>query len=248
MSRSQNQSKPFPLPKAWWELLGPEFDKPYMKNLSQFLREQRQLGKRIFPPTSLWFNAFWQCPLEDLKVVILGQDPYHGLGQAHGLSFSVPQGVPWPPSLLNIFKELSTDIGLPLDPSWSGDLTAWSRQGVLLLNATLTVEEGLAGSHQRKGWEQFTDQVIRLISQYAKKPIVFVLWGSFAHAKIPLIDETKHVVLKSAHPSPLSAHRGFFGSKPFSKVNQFLASQSREPIQWDLIFKIQSQNLEVSSS
>jgi uracil-DNA glycosylase len=202
--------------------------------LRQFLNEQKAVGKAILPPEQLWFNAFWQCPFDKLKVVILGQDPYHAPGQAHGLAFSVPSHIGPPPSLKNILKELQFDLGLQVKKHLGGDLTCWARQGVLLLNATLTVEQGLPGSHQKKGWETFTDRVIYQVSAKTKQPLAFVLWGAYAQAKASWIDQSRHLVLKSVHPSPLSAHRGFFGSKPFSKVNDFLRAHGQDPIDWDL--------------
>ena len=215
---------------SWKLLLKDEFQQPYMDVLRAFLKERIHHGATIFPPKEHWFEAFNQTPVESIKVVILGQDPYHGAGQAHGLSFSVPEGTPMPPSLRNIFKELHNDIGLtPL----STDLTPWAQQGVLLLNATLTVEEGQAGSHQKQGWEHFTDQVIARISDHCES-VVFILWGKYAQNKATLIDENKHCILTAPHPSPLSAHRGFFGSKPFSQTNHYLESKNRTTINWQL--------------
>lgn len=216
---------------SWQAVIGGEFEKPYMKSLRGFLTEQKSAGKAIYPPMSLVFNAFNSTPFEQVRVVIIGQDPYHGDGQAHGLSFSVPAGIKLPPSLRNIFKEIEADLGVNM--STNGDLTAWAQQGVLLLNATLTVEQAAAGSHQKKGWEEFTDAAIRALNEQ-RQGIVFVLWGSYAQKKGAFIDSSKHLVLKSVHPSPLSAHRGFFGNKQFSQINQYLESQGQAPICWQL--------------
>jgi uracil-DNA glycosylase len=219
------------LTESWKAPLQPEFDAPYMAALKEFLVGERDKGKRIFPKGSEWFHALDATPLENVRVVILGQDPYHGEGQAHGLCFSVRPGVRPPPSLLNIYKEMKSDMGL--DPPGHGNLEAWAKQGVLLLNSVLTVEAGLAGSHQGKGWERFTDAVIRLVND-RPQPVVFILWGSYAQKKAGFVDRGRHLVLASAHPSPLSAHNGFFGSKPFSKANDFLAAQGQKPIAWAL--------------
>jgi uracil-DNA glycosylase len=214
--------------QSWKTRLNNEFQLPYFKTLTDFVRmEYRQC--RIYPPGKLIFNAFNLCTFDALKVVIIGQDPYHEPGQAQGLAFSVPDGVRIPPSLVNIYKEISDDTGAVIPQS--GDLTRWARQGVLLLNATLTVREHLAGSHQRRGWEQFTDAVIRIVSQ-EKEHVAFILWGSYAQSKAPFIDSSKHLILKSTHPSPLSAHRGFFGNHHFSLTNQFLQQHGITPIQW----------------
>ena len=210
------------LPDDWLEHLGSEFEKPYMKDLKARLLADKKAGKKIYPPGPLIFNAFNKTCLKDLKVVILGQDPYHGPNQAHGLCFSVPTGVKLPPSLQNIFKELKADLGIAKETN-DGNLEAWAAQGIFLLNTTLTVCEGQAMSHKDIGWENFTDQVIRVISSIKEK-VIFVLWGSHAQSKIPLIDN-KHFIIKSPHPSPLSAHRGFFGSKPFSKINSLLNTE-----------------------
>ena len=213
---------------SWQQALQTEFDAPYFERLVQFVRSE-YTAHTCYPPGSLIFNAFNQCPLPQVKVVIIGQDPYHEPGQAQGLCFSVPGGVPMPPSLVNIYKELSGDLGKPI-PS-TGDLTRWARQGVLLLNATLTVRAHQAGSHQRQGWEQFTDAVIRLVS--AQRPhVAFLLWGSYAQSKRMLIDSGKHLVLCAAHPSPLSAYRGFFGNHHFTLANDFLLSHGQTPIDW----------------
>ncbi len=216
----------------WKEALQGEFEKEYMKNLRTFLMKEKEEGKIVFPPGSLIFNAFNHTPFDKVKVVILGQDPYHGQGQAHGLSFSVQKGVTPPPSLKNIYKELKDDIEDFTIPS-HGDLTKWADEGVLLLNATLTVRKGEPGSHHNKGWELFTDQAIRELSE-KKKGIVFLLWGKNAQAKIPLIDTDKHFILKAAHPSPYSANSGFFGCRHFSKANKLLKEQGIEPIDWHL--------------
>lgn len=213
---------------TWQEQLQPEFEKPYFKTLSNFIKSEFQ-SKEIFPPEPLIFNAFNLCPFNDVKVVIIGQDPYHGQGQAHGLCFSVPTGVKFPPSLRNIFKELNVDIDKPVLEN--GELTQWAKQGVFLLNATLTVEAHNAGSHQKKGWEIFTDNAIKLLSD-KKENLVFILWGAYAQKKKDLIDQNKHFILESVHPSPLSASRGFFGNHHFSKTNEFLTAKNIEPINW----------------
>jgi uracil-DNA glycosylase len=214
--------------ESWKNVLAEEFEKPYFDKLTEFVRSEYRT-KTIYPPARLIFNAFDQCPFSRLKVVILGQDPYHGPGQAHGLCFSVNDGVDFPPSLRNIFKELNGDVGKPV-PS-SGNLTEWARQGVLLLNATLTVRAHQAGSHQKKGWEEFTDAVIHRVNAL-KEHVVFILWGSYAIRKGEFIDRSKHLVLISVHPSPLSASRGFFGNKHFSKANDFLLSHQQQPVKW----------------
>lgn len=213
---------------GWKEVLTTEFDKPYFSNLRDWIREEYK-SKVVYPPAKLIFNAFDSCPFDKVKVVILGQDPYHGPGQAHGLCFSVNEGVPFPPSLQNIFKEITDDLGKPVPKS--GDLTRLANQGVLLLNATLTVQKDKAGSHQNKGWEEFTDAAIKILAE-KKSNIVFLLWGAFAGKKEILIPPNKHFVLKSAHPSPLSAYRGFLGNKHFSKTNEYLISQGKVPIDW----------------
>lgn len=213
---------------SWAPLLADEFEKPYFQALISFVRSEYS-QYRCFPPGNLIFNAFNTTPYDKVKVVLLGQDPYHEPGQAHGLCFSVNDGIPFPPSLVNIFKEIQTDIGTPV-PS-SGNLTRWAQQGVLLLNATLTVREHQAGSHQRRGWETFTGSVIRLLSD-TRENLVFILWGGYAQSKSYLIDGRKHLVLSSAHPSPLSAYRGFFGNHHFSLTNQYLISKGIEPIKW----------------
>jgi uracil-DNA glycosylase len=220
------------LPKDWQGLLKAEFDQPYMQSLQAFLMAEQKQGKVIYPPADQIFTAFNLTPLTDVKVVILGQDPYHGPNQAHGLSFSVPADIiKLPPSLKNIYKELNTDLGIPI--SLAGNLTRWADQGVLLLNAMLTVEARNAGSHQKQGWETFTDRVIELLSSHCEG-LVFVLWGAYAQKKSALINDTKHLVLKGIHPSPLSAHRGFFGTKPFSAINQYRRDCSQIEIDWSL--------------
>ena len=212
-----------------WKLhLQKEFEKAYFMNLVQFVKSEYQT-KSIFPPGKLIFNAFNSCPFNDVKVVILGQDPYHGPGQAHGLCFSVPDGVAFPPSLRNIFKEINNDLGLPVPKS--GNLTRWANQGVLLLNATLTVQANEAGSHQKKGWETFTDAAIKTLAN-EKDHLVFILWGAYAHRKAEIIDKNKHLVLESVHPSPLSASRGFFGNHHFSKTNEYLKKYNKNEIIW----------------
>ncbi|OPX54864.1 Uracil-DNA glycosylase [Oceanospirillum multiglobuliferum] len=219
------------LPADWLSVLGDEFEKPYMQQLKAFLVQEKQLGKVIYPHSSDWFNAFKLTSLQQVKVVILGQDPYHGPNQAHGLCFSVPAGIKAPPSLVNIYKELQNDLNC--QPVSHGCLTAWAKQGVLLLNSVLTVEQGNAGSHQKQGWETFTDRVIHLINEQ-QDSVVFILWGSYAQKKADFVDQNKHLVLKSAHPSPLSAYRGFFGHHPFSQANAFLQQRGRIPINWQL--------------
>jgi len=216
---------------TWKEVLKPEFSKPYFLEIVNFLRTEKMAGKTIFPPGSLIFNAFNTTPFDKVKVVLIGQDPYHGAGQAHGLSFSVQNGVVPPPSLMNIYRELQSDIGCKI--ANHGNLTHWADQGVLLLNASLTVRANEPMSHSRMGWASFTDAVIRKISD-EKDHVVFLLWGKFAQEKQILIDETKHLVLKAAHPSPLSAHNGFFGCKHFSKANEWLVKQGIDPIDWSL--------------
>lgn len=216
---------------SWKEVLQNEFSKPYFQQIITFLKTEKAAGKTIYPPGSLIFNAFTQTPFNKVEVVILGQDPYHGPGQAHGLSFSVPDGITPPPSLINIFKELKQDVGMPMPHT--GNLTSWAKQGVLLLNAVLTVSARDAASHAKIGWMHFTDAVIKTISEQ-KRGIIFLLWGRFAQEKQTLIDETKHHVLKAAHPSPFSADKGFFGCKHFSKTNQILIQEGKTPINWQL--------------
>lgn len=220
------------LEASWLEVLKEEFEKPYMIQLREFLKKEKESGQIIYPNNADIFNAFAKTPLDTLKVVILGQDPYHGAKQAHGLSFSVQKGIAIPPSLKNIYKELATDIPGFSKPN-HGNLNEWAEQGVLLLNSTLTVQAGMPGSHQKKGWEIFTDQVIKTVSNKSRN-IIFILWGNFAQAKSMLIDESKHYIIKSPHPSPLSAYNGFFGSKPFSKTNELLLKQGKVPINWQI--------------
>ena len=217
--------------ESWKKILKDEFDKIYFQQIVTFLKTEKSAGRIIYPPGQLIFNAFDKTPFSEVKVVLLGQDPYHNKGQAHGLSFSVPGGVTKPPSLINIFKELETDLGIA--PSQNGNLEKWAMQGVLLLNASLTVRQNEPGSHSKIGWLQFTDNIISKISEQ-KKGVVFLLWGKFAQDKQALIDETKHYVLKAAHPSPFSADKGFFGCRHFSKTNELLAIQGKEPINWKL--------------
>lgn len=221
------------LEPSWLKVLGGEFDKPYMKSLKEQLQEEKNRGHVVYPKGSDIFNAFQSTPFDKVKVVLLGQDPYHGPGQAHGLSFSVQKGVAIPPSLQNMYKELATDIPGFTTPT-HGNLTNWAEQGVLLLNASLTVRANTAGSHQKKGWETFTDTVIHKLSEQ-KTGIIFLLWGKFAQAKAALIDQQKHFILRAAHPSPLSAHNGFFGSGHFSKVNEILEREGKEPIDWQIV-------------
>ncbi len=218
---------------TWKAVLKDQFNKTYFQQIVTFLKTEKAQGKVIYPPGALIFNAFNTTPYDKISVVIIGQDPYHGPGQAHGLSFSVPTGIKPPPSLMNIFKELEKDIGIKM-PEKYGNLTKWAEQGVLLLNAALTVRAGEPFSHAKYGWTEFTDTVITRLSE-KKEGIVFLLWGKFAQEKQALIDETKHVVLKAAHPSPFSADKGFFGCKHFSKINDILIKSGRNPIDWKLI-------------
>ncbi len=213
---------------SWKEVLKEEFEKPYFVDLVDFVKSEYKT-LTVYPPGNRIFSAFDYTPFDEVKVVIIGQDPYHGPNQANGLCFSVADGVRQPPSLQNIFKELNNDLGVPVPVS--GNLEKWAKQGVLLLNATLTVRASQAGSHQNKGWEMFTDTVIRKLSQI-KENLVFILWGAYAQKKGSVIDQTKHYVIKSAHPSPLSAYNGFFGSKPFSKTNEFLRQINQKEIVW----------------
>ncbi len=219
------------LEESWKAALEPEFSSPYMTKLKAFLKDELSAGKWIFPKGAEYFRAMDLTPLEDVKVVILGQDPYHGDGQAHGLCFSVQPGVRTPPSLVNIYKELQSDLGIP--PARHGFLESWAKQGVLLLNSVLTVERGRAASHQGQGWEKFTDAVIRQVNEL-DHPVVFLLWGSYAQRKAAFVDTTRHLVLKAPHPSPLSAHNGFFGCKHFSKTNAFLKENGMQEIDWQL--------------
>ena len=214
---------------SWKKVLTPLFEKPYFSQITAHLKTEKALNRTIYPKGSLIFNAFNQTPFEDVKVVILGQDPYHNPGQAMGLSFSVPDGIKIPPSLLNIYKELNKDIGMPIPIT--GNLTKWATQGVLLLNAVMTVRENEPASHSKIGWMDFTNDVIQLISNQ-KSNVVFLLWGNFAQQKQVLIDATKHKILKAAHPSPLSAHNGFFGCKHFSDTNLYLTAHHQTPIDW----------------
>ena len=223
--------KPEPkIEPGWLEVLRSEFDNPYFIELKSFLLEEKKMY-HVYPPGNRIFAAFDHTPFSKVKVVVLGQDPYHGDGQAHGLCFSVPDGIALPPSLQNIYKELNTDLGIPV--ARSGNLEKWADQGVLLLNATLTVRANQAGSHQRRGWENFTDEVIRQLSA-RHTGLVFILWGSYAQAKEAMIDTSKHFILKAVHPSPLSVYRGFFGCRHFSKTNELLSKAGKETIDWNL--------------
>ncbi|MCE2617437.1 MAG: uracil-DNA glycosylase [Phocaeicola sp.] len=213
---------------SWKQVLAPEFEKTYFKQLTDFVRDEYRKGI-CYPPGRLIFNAFNLCPFDKVKVVLIGQDPYHEPGQAMGLCFSVNEGIPFPPSLQNIFKEIQSDLGKPIPTS--GNLTRWVNQGVFLLNATLTVRQHQAGSHQGKGWEEFTDAVIKALAE-RREHLVFMLWGSYAQKKGAFIDRNKHLVLTSAHPSPLSVYRGFFGNKHFSKANEYLVAHEETPIDW----------------
>ena len=215
--------------QSWKDVLAGEFEKDYFARLTQFVKEEYNSGTPIYPPARLIFNAFDHCPFDKVKVVILGQDPYHGAGQANGLCFSVNKGITFPPSLLNIFKEIQDDLGTPIPQD--GDLTRWSDQGVLLLNATLTVRASQAGSHQKRGWEEFTDAAIRELAS-RRSGIVFILWGSYAQKKGAFIDRSKHLVLSSPHPSPLSAYQGFFGNHHFSTANRYLQQPGKSEIIW----------------
>lgn len=219
------------LEQSWLEPLQEIFSEPRMRALKDFLVAEKAAGKRIFPAGSEWFRALDLTPLDKVRVVILGQDPYHGPGQAHGLCFSVRPGTRIPPSLVNIYKEMTSDLGIP--PARHGFLEHWAKQGVLLLNAVLTVEMGRAASHQGRGWEEFTDAVIRLVNE-KEQPVVFMLWGSHAQRKAAFVDQRRHLVLKCPHPSPLSAHNGFFGCRHFSKANAFLTGRGLAPIDWAL--------------
>lgn len=216
---------------SWQAVLAEQFQQPYMLALKEFLKEQKAQRKIIYPHSDNWFHALETTPLDDVKVVILGQDPYHQPGQAHGLCFSVMPGVKVPPSLVNIYKELESDLGLPRPDH--GYLESWAQQGVLLLNSVLTVEQSNAGAHQGKGWETFTDQIIQAVNQHCEN-VVFLLWGSYAQKKGACIDQARHLVLKAPHPSPLSAHRGFLGCQHFSQTNQYLQQQGKAPIDWQL--------------
>lgn len=219
------------LEPSWLERLGDQFEQPYMRELKSFLQAEKASGKTIFPPAGQWFHALDATPFDQVKIVILGQDPYHGPNQAHGLCFSVAPGLDIPPSLRNIYKELESDLGIA--PAKHGCLDAWANQGVLLLNSTLTVEAQQAGSHQNRGWETFTDRIVELLNR-EREGLVFVLWGSYAHKKGTSIETERHLVLKAPHPSPLSSYRGFFGSSPFSQANQYLIEKGIKPIDWKL--------------
>lgn len=219
------------LEQSWLDHLGGEFKKPYMHDLRAFLISEKKQGKVIYPATDLWFNAMNSIIFDQVKVVILGQDPYHGPSQAHGLCFSVTKGVRFPPSLKNIFKEIERDLGIPMPEH--GCLQNWAEQGVLLLNSTLTVEQAKAGSHQKQGWEQFTDAIIRQLND-RRSHLVFVLWGGYAQKKGQLLDSEKHKILTAPHPSPLSAYRGFLGCNHFSEINKYLIEQDKTPIDWQL--------------
>lgn len=218
--------------ESWKVLLKEEFEKPYFKNLVQYLKLEKEAGKIIYPAGQNIFNAFNTTPFDKVKVVLLGQDPYHGPRQAHGLCFSVQKDIPHPPSLVNIYKEMHNDLGLAIPKS--GDLTPWAKQGVFMLNASLTVRAGEPMSHAKIGWATFTDAVLKKIAE-KKKHVVFILWGGFAQQKAGFIDASNHFIIKSAHPSPLSAHRGFLGSKPFSTTNEYLVSQGIDPINWKIV-------------
>ncbi len=223
-------NRPIQLHPSWLQALQDEFSQPYMQQLRDFLRQEKQ-QHTVYPPGPLIFNALNSTPLDNVKAVIIGQDPYHGPGQAHGLCFSVPQGVPIPPSLRNIYKELHDDLGIA--PADHGNLQSWAEQGVLLLNAVLTVRQGQAGSHQGRGWETFTDRVIEHVNSHCQN-VVFFLWGSYAQKKGQCIDSQRHCILRAPHPSPLSAHRGFFGSRPFSQANHWLQQHRLAPIDWQI--------------
>ncbi|MDR1337658.1 MAG: uracil-DNA glycosylase [Rickettsiales bacterium] len=214
--------------ESWKNVLASEFEKEYFKNVTDFVRGEYLAGKRVYPAPKNIFNAFNLCPLDKVKVVIIGQDPYHEPGQAHGLCFSVPDGIQIPPSLVNIYKEIEADLGRK--SATNGDLSAWAQQGVLLLNSTLTVQAHAAASHAGRGWEQFTDAVIRALSR--RENIVYMLWGSYAQRKAEFVNPADNLVLKSVHPSPLSAHRGFFGNRHFSRANEYLATHGQNPINW----------------
>lgn len=228
---SDDQGRAIRLESSWLSHLEGEFSQDYMRNLRRFLQAEKQRGKQIYPPGELIFNALNTTPFEQVRVVILGQDPYHGPGQAHGLCFSVRPGVDVPPSLVNIFKEIQADVGI--SPPGHGYLQSWAEQGVLLLNAVLTVERFKAGSHQGKGWERFTDKVVSELNE-KREHLVFLLWGSYAQKKGQFIDRDRHLVLQAPHPSPLSAHRGFLGCRHFSQANAYLVKTGQDPIDWSL--------------
>lgn len=231
METCVKEIKQIELEPSWKEHLSEEFQLPYIYKLKQFLVQEKKANKIIYPPGKLYFNAFNLTPFDAVKVVILGQDPYHGPNQAHGLCFSVQEGIGPPPSLQNIFHELYADLSIPIPKH--GNLTDWAKQGIFLLNAVLTVEAGKAGAHQGKGWEYFTDKIIQILSTQ-KEHLVFMLWGSYAQKKSQLIDAKKHLILTAPHPSPLSAHRGFFGCKHFSRANAYLITHDKTPIDWNL--------------
>lgn len=231
MTERAGQTDRVRLEAGWKQALAEQFASDHMASLGDFLRQEKQQGKVLYPPASQIFAAFDQAPFQAVRVVILGQDPYHGPGQAHGLCFSVPEGIRPPPSLVNIFKELQRDLGLPMPDH--GNLSHWTRQGVLLLNATLTVEQGRAGAHQGRGWERFTDAAIERLNA-DRNGLVFMLWGSYAQKKGALIDRQRHCVLTAPHPSPLSAHRGFIGCGHFSRANAYLQANGQPPIDWQL--------------
>lgn len=226
-----NQNTTIDLEAGWLQHLQGQFTLPYMSHLKSFLKNEKLSGKTIYPPGQEIFAAFNLTPFEQVKIVILGQDPYHGPGQAHGLSFSVKPGVAAPPSLINIYKEMQDDIGI--EQPRHGFLEYWAKQGVLLLNTVLTVEKSQAGSHRKKGWEQFTDFAIQSLNEH-REHLVFILWGSFAQKKKAMIDESKHFIIESPHPSPLSSYRGFFGSRPFSRANRYLVEHNIAPVDWQL--------------
>lgn len=228
-STQDTKKSPARLHPSWMKVMGDEFKKPYMQKLRTFLKSELEKGHRLFPRAANYFAAFEATPFNKVRIVILGQDPYHGLGQAHGLCFSVQPGVPLPPSLQNIYKELEADLGIPR--ARTGDLMGWAKQGVLLLNSVLTVRENHAGSHQKQGWEEFTDRAIRELND-RRENLVFVLWGAYAQKKGAFIDRKKHLVIESVHPSPLSASRGFLGSKPFSKINKYLRQHGQPEVDW----------------
>jgi uracil-DNA glycosylase len=230
-SEEGNTTHPVQLHDSWLQRLAPEFDQDYMHELRRFLLERRRAGAELYPPPALWFNALNSTPFGQVRVVIFGQDPYHGPRQAHGLCFSVQNGLPLPPSLKNIYRELETDLELKMPDQ--GCLQSWADQGVLLLNSVLTVERGMAGAHQGKGWERFTDQVVRNLNA-EREGLVFMLWGGYALKKGAIIDRQRHCVLTAPHPSPLSAHRGFFGCRHFSKANAYLLERGQAPIDWSV--------------
>ena len=233
--KSGDQAKEIQLDASWLKHLESEFKQDYMQDLRAFLKQEKQLGKQIYPPSDLIFNAMNTTPFDQVKVVILGQDPYHGPGQAHGLCFSVLPGVKVPPSLVNIYKEIKADLGI--ETAQHGYLQSWARQGVLLLNAVLTVEKAMAASHQGKGWERFTDRIVSELNEN-REHLVFLLWGSYAQKKGQFIDRDRHLVLQSTHPSPLSAHRGFLGCRHFSQTNDYLQKTGQQAVNWALPEKV----------